>query len=150
MPTLTFTVTYDGTDPAILQALSRMASALGQQTGGAGGPQPIASDVPAPSSTAFEKIAARFAAQVSRRSNLTAVMRVWIQNNGKAPLSELVRASGVKTQHDYSGIGSALTRNMKKAGGPKDWYDGREQSNGDWLYEIADELIEPLKRAFRF
>jgi hypothetical protein len=76
-------------------------------------------------------------------------MKVWLGYDGKAPLSELVKASGVKKQHDYSGIGSALTRNMTKAGGIKKWYDGFPTPSGDWTYEIAHELIDPLKRAFR-
>jgi hypothetical protein len=100
------------------------------------------------SSTVLDKIAARFAGYVSRTPRLVTVMKMWLRGNGKALLTELVRVSGVNKQHDYSGIGSALTRNMKKAGGPKDWYDGHEQPNGDWLYEIGDELVEPLKRAF--
>jgi hypothetical protein len=37
---------------------------------------------------------------------------------------------------------------MKKAGGPKDWYDAHQRPDGEWIYEIADELTEPLKRAF--
>jgi hypothetical protein len=78
-------------------------------------------------------------------------MKVWLGYDGRAPLSELVKASGVKKQHDYSGIGSALTRNMRKAGGVKKWkwYDGFPTPSGDWTYEIVPELIDPLKRAFR-
>jgi len=30
----------------------------------------------------------------------------------------------------------------------KAWYDSHQQPSGDWLYEIADELVDPLKRAF--
>ena len=54
----------------------------------------------------------------------------------------------VPKQHDYAGIGSALTRNMKKAGGPKDWYDAHQEPSGEWIYEVADELVKPLKQAF--
>ena len=65
-----------------------------------------------------------------------------LRRDGKIPLVELVKVSGVKKQHDYAGIGSTLTRNMKKAGGPKkDWYDGNQDVHGDWNYEIAGELV---------
>jgi hypothetical protein len=37
---------------------------------------------------------------------------------------------------------------MKKSGGGKDWYDGAENANGEWIYEIADEFVQPHKRAF--
>ena len=47
-----------------------------------------------------------------------------------------------------AGIGSALTRNMKKAEGPCNWYDAAENAQGEWIYEIASEFVNPLKRAF--
>jgi hypothetical protein len=144
MPTLTLTVSYDGSDPEITQALARMVSALGKDAAANGIVQPT---IVQPSTT-FDKTATKFAGYVSRRPRLLTVITVWLRSNGKIPLTELVKASGVQKQHDYSGIGSALTRNMKKAGGPKQWYDGHELPNGEWIYEVADELIEPLKKAF--
>lgn len=153
MPTLTLTVSYDGSDSEITQALSRMVSAFGKSPAATETASSHPSRIPPPStvpqsSTVLDTIATRFAGYVSRRPRLLKVMKLWLGGNGKALLTELVKVSGVKKQHDYSGIGSALTRNMKKAGGSKDWYDGHEQPNGDWLYEIADELVEPLKRVF--
>lgn len=143
MPTLSFTVTYDGTDPEILQALTRFASALSsndKQNGHGGSVQ---------SSDSIERIAGKFAGYVSRTNRLKNVMVAWLRKDGRIPLAELVKVSGVKKQHDYAGIGSALTRNMKKAGGPKDWYDGTQDVHGEWIYEIAGELVQPLKRGFK-
>lgn len=143
MPSFTLTVSYDGSDQEIMQALGRMVSALGK--GVVSGEAPSIAQSP----TVLDKVAARFAGYVSRTPRLLKVMKVWLRSkDGKVPLTELVKESGVKRQHDYSGIGSALTRNMKKAGGPKDWYDGHQQPDGEWIYEIAAELVEPLKRAF--
>jgi hypothetical protein len=100
-------------------------------------------------STSVERIAVKFTGLVSATPRLRGVMEGWIRANGKIRLSELVRISGVRKQHDYAGIGSALTRNMKKAGGPKDWYDGHQDTDGNWIYQIADEYVEALKRAFK-
>jgi hypothetical protein len=122
-----------------------MVSALGKNTAAANGDGPPTIVQP---STTFDKVATKFAGYVSRRPRLLTVITVWLRRNGRIPLSELVEASGVQKQHDYSGIGSGLTRNMKKAGGPRQWYDGHELPNGERVYEIADELIEPLKKAF--
>jgi hypothetical protein len=144
MPTLSFTVTYDGTDPEIIRVLSRFASALSME------PKAESGRIDSiPSSDSIERIAGKFAGYVSRTSRLKNVMLAWLRKDGKIPLPELVKVSGVKKQHDYAGIGSALTRNMKKAGGPKDWYDGAQDVHGDWIYEIAGELVQPLKRAFK-
>ena len=77
-------------------------------------------------------------------------MKVWLRSgDGKAPLTELFKASGVKKHHDYTGIGAALTRNMIKAGfSSKKWYRKDQLTNGERIYEIQGELVEPLKRAF--
>jgi len=124
-----------------MQALGRMAAALG-------GDKANGFPALAQSSTVLDRIATKFAGYVSRTNRLRNVMLAWLRNDGKILLSELVRVSGVKKQHDYAGVGSALTRNMKKAGGPEGWYDGHETANEEWVYEIADELVQPLKRAF--
>ncbi|HXE92004.1 MAG TPA: hypothetical protein VNK82_13690 [Terriglobales bacterium] len=144
MPTLTLTFAYDGSDPEIMQALSRMVAAFGSPTGTISLPT-LGSQV----SSSVERIATKFAGLVYRTPRLRAVMEEWLRRGGKIPLSELVRISGVKKQHDYAGIGSALTRNMKAAGGPKDWYDGHQDVAGAWIYEIADELVAPLRKAFK-
>ncbi len=147
MPTLTLTISYDGSDAEITQALSRMVAALGK------GPAATEATVQQPPmapqySTRLDKVAAQFASHTSRTPRLTTVMKLWLRADGKALLSDLWKASGVQKQHDYSGINSALARNMKKVGGPVGWYHRHEQPSGDWVYEIADELLGPLKRAF--
>jgi hypothetical protein len=142
MPTLTLTFTYDGSDPEIMQALSGVGAALGGSTAHS------VHNNSRQSSKPVERIASEFAGYVSQRDNLKNVMLAWLRHDGKISLSELVKISGVKKQHDYAGIGSALTRNMKKADGPGDWYDCIRNVQGEWIYEIADELVQPLKRAF--
>jgi hypothetical protein len=142
MPTLSFTVTYDGTDPEIIRALSRFAAALSTNEKH---DEKIASQQ---SSDSVERIASKFAGYVCRTTRLKTVMLAWLRRDGKIPLPELVKVSGVEKQHDYAGIGSALTRNMKKAGGPRDWYDGTQDVHGEWIYEIAAEFVKPLRRAF--
>jgi hypothetical protein len=75
---------------------------------------------------------------------------IWLKHNGEIDLSLLWKASGVKSRHDYGGIGSSLTRNMKRAGGPKAWYTYQRHSakQDDWVYTMIPELVDPLKRAF--
>ena len=141
MPNITLTFSYDGSDSEIMQALARIGSALG-------GPSKQNGSVSGQNSNSVERIATKFAGYISRKPRLKNVMVAWLKRDGKILLSELVKVSGVAKQHDYAGIGSALTRNMKKAHGPKDWYDGAENAQGDWVYEIAEEFKAPLKRAF--
>ncbi len=76
-------------------------------------------------------------------------MEAWLRANGKIPLAQLWKAAGVKVQHDYSGIGGSLTKNMMKAGGPQKFFSVRRDSSGQRHYEILPELVDPLKRAFR-
>jgi hypothetical protein len=148
MPTLSFTVTYDGSDSEIIQALSRIGSALGGTKQISNAPQNGHNGAIQPSST-LEKIAAKFAGYISRRKRLKDVMVPWLEKDGKITFRELMKLASVKTEHQYAGIGSALTRNMKKAGGPKDWYENNSQDlKGEWIYEIAAEFVEPLKHAF--
>ncbi len=75
-------------------------------------------------------------------------MVTWLKHDGRVPLTQLVKASGVKMTHDYAGVGSSLSRNMKKAGGPKKWYDVVRDINGERIYIIVPELVAPLKQAF--
>jgi hypothetical protein len=77
------------------------------------------------------------------------VMEAWLKQKGVARLANLVTASGVKKTHDYAGVGSSPTRNMKKAGGPKKWYDEHRDVNGERVYTITPELVGPLRHAFR-
>jgi len=103
----------------------------------------------------FDQIAQAFCARIAEvaatglKGQYNA-MAAWLKNDGMIELSQLWKASGVKNQHDYGGIGSSLTRNMKKAGGMKQWYSGERHPNKahEWIYKINPELVEPLKRAF--
>ena len=153
MPTLSFTVTYDGSDSEIAQRFSRMIAAYGFKNG-------ELSTTNAPSSSAnvspgwTENVAAKFAGFVSQTAmrgekSQKNVIETWLKHNGSVPLTELVKASGVKRAHDYSGVGSSLSRNMKKSGGPKRWYDVVRNTKGERIYKMAPELIEPLKRIFK-
>src|SRR3974377_1928632 len=110
MPTLTLTVTYDGSDPEITRALSRVVSALGSGSAAAAPPHPRA--LPQ-ASTVLDKIARRFAGFVSNTPRLAKVMEAWLRSEGKLPLTELGKGSGVRKQEDYAGIGSGLTRTNK-------------------------------------
>jgi len=89
------------------------------------------------------------AAAYGRKEQLNAMVR-WLQRDGVIESTELWQASGVASLHAYAGVGSSLTRNMKGAGGTRNWYSGKRHPSkpGEWFYCIAPELIEPLKRAF--
>jgi hypothetical protein len=147
MSNLTLTVSYDGADAEIIQALSRMVAAFpasnrsnGQTSGGSGSGWP-------------EKAAPRFAGYVSHAAtrgerSQQAVMHLWLKRDGAVELDDLVKASGVAKSHDFAGVSSSLTRNMLKAGGPKKWYQEHRDVNGKRMRRISDELVQPLKRAF--
>jgi hypothetical protein len=151
MPTLSFTITYDGSDSEILQALGRTVAALGSQDGRLSThANPSANG----SSVWAENVAAKFAGYVFQTAargekGQKHAIEAWLRHNGSVHLTELVKASGVKRTHDYSGVGSSLTRNMKKSGGPKKWYDVVRDIKGERTYRMATELVEPLKRAFK-
>lgn len=145
MTSLTLTVTYDGSDTDIKRAISRMISSLSSEPVDSLREDSFAARRPSEST---ERIASQFAGFISRRPRLLNVMKAWLQRDGSILLSELVKVSGVKKQHDYGGVGGALTKNMRKAGGPSDWYSWEEQPDSDWVYSIADEYVKPLKRAF--
>lgn len=145
MPKFTF-VQYEGTDEQIQQLVSRLVSAdkAVDATEVSGGSN---------SSSAWDKVAARFERSVSRtagrgRPAQKHAMLAWLRSDGRIELTKLWKAAGVKAQHDYSGVGGSLSKNMKKAGGPRDWYDGHVNNSGEWIYTIMPELVQPLKRAF--
>ena len=89
------------------------------------------------------------AAADGRKGQINA-MTAWLKQNGSIELTDLWKASGVKNQHDYGGIGSSLTRNMKRSGGLKHWYAGERHPKkpGEWFYTIVPEMVGPLRRAF--
>ena len=33
-----------------------------------------------------------------------------------------------------------------KAGGPREWYRAYQNDKGQWIYEIVEELVGPLKK----
>jgi hypothetical protein len=89
------------------------------------------------------------AASNGRDGQLNAML-AWLKRNGSIELTELWKASGVANQHDYGGIGSSLTRNMKRVGGMKKWYipEKHPTKQNEWIYRIVPELIEPLMKVF--
>jgi hypothetical protein len=84
------------------------------------------------------------------RTGQLKALTAWLQKDGSIELTQLWKASGVKTQHDYGGIGSSLTKNMKRAGGMKNWYswEPHPTKTGEWIYTIVPELVKPLRKAF--
>ena len=148
MPTLTLTLSYDGADAEIMQALGRMAAAFGASKNNgqkAANTAPGWPDVAAPKFAGYVSHAAAGGSHSQQ-----AVMQAWLKpnNDGTADLNELVKAAGVAKTHDFAGVSSSLTRNMLKSGGPKKWYEKHRDVNGKRIYRISDELVEPLKRAF--
>jgi hypothetical protein len=151
MPTLTFTMNYDGSDAEIMQALGRMAAAFGATNGTPSSKSN--GSVPSGPSGWPDKAAPKFAGYVlhaaSRgRVSQRTVMHTWLKSKGVADLVDLVKASGVKKSHDFAGVSSSLTRNMLKSGGPKKWYAEHRDATGRRIYQISDELVEPLRVAF--
>jgi hypothetical protein len=152
MPTLSFTVTYDGSDSEISKALGRMVSAFGSPDG-----SPAASIMSQSANGSpgwADNVAPKFAGfvfQTAARGEKSQkhVVEAWLRHDGAISATALVKASGVKRTHDYSGVGSSLTRNMKKSGGPKKWYDTSRDIKGEKIYRMSPELVEPLKRAFK-
>jgi hypothetical protein len=151
MPTFSFTVSYDGSDQEIIALLGQIGGVLASNNNnGANGNRPHGSTKP---SNWPDNVAAKFAGfvfQTASRGEKSQrdAMEAWLKYDGRIPLSILVKASGVKVTHDYAGVGSSLSRNMKKAGGPKKWYDVVRDIKGERVYTITPELVEPLKQAF--
>jgi hypothetical protein len=146
MPGFTY-VHYDGTDERILELVSSLVSGSGK----AGG-QPIVPLTTNTSST-WDEIARRFAqyidnAAASGNQSQKNAMLAWLKADGEIHLVRLWKAAGVKVQHDYSGVGGSMTKNMMKARGPRDWYTAHINGNDEWIYKIVPELVEPLKRSF--
>jgi hypothetical protein len=90
----------------------------------------------------------------------TAAMTRWLLQDGKAEIKDLVAATGVQDARKYAPIGSALTRNMAKAGGPaksctgvphfpEAWYGWIKEADGREVYIIEQKLLPYLKAAFQ-
>jgi hypothetical protein len=147
MPGFTY-VHYDGTDERILELVSSLVAGNGAAHVPAA---PRSNNANSPST--WDEIARRFADYISaaaaagNQSQKNAMM-AWLKSDGEIHLVKLWKAAGVKVQHDYSGVGGSMTKNMIKARGPRDWYTASLNSNGEWIYKIVPELVDPLKRSF--
>jgi hypothetical protein len=147
MPGFTY-VHYDGSDEKIIELVSKLVA------GNGGSKVSNASTAAsAAGSSGWDDIARRFAEHVNAaaangNSSQKDAMTAWLKSDGVIPLTKLWKAAGVKRQHDYSGVGGSLTKNMVKAKGAKEWYTGGLNNDGEWIYKIAPDLVEPLKRSF--
>jgi hypothetical protein len=148
MPGFTF-VHYDGSDERIIELVSQLVS------GNSGGKTHTIAPSPnnGSGSTTWDDVARRFAeninsAAASGNPSQKDAMTAWLKADGEILLTKLWKAAGVKKQHDYSGVGGSMTKNMMKAKGPKAWYTWALNNNGEWVYKIVPELVDPLKRSF--
>jgi hypothetical protein len=145
MPKFTF-VQYEGDDEQIAQMVGRLISSE-KAVKSPGEPSTTnGSSMWDTVSTRFERLVSSTAAE-GRPSQKQAIV-AWLRDGGEIELTKLWKAAGVKAQHDYSGVGGSLSKNMIKAGGPSDWYDAHVDGSGQWIYKLLPELVEPLKRAF--
>jgi hypothetical protein len=149
MAKLTF-VQYDGSDEQITKLFSQLMAANG---GGQLSPSPKGNGSAGIASSSFTEDATKFAQYVNDaaaygKPGQQKAMLAWLNADGEILLVKLWKAAGVSTQHDYSGVGGSLTKNMIKAGGPRDWYTCSLNHDGEWVYKILPELVEPLKQAF--
>ena len=144
-------IIYEGSDEEIRKYLSSFPMHTPS-----GPTPPSGAGIPtAKSSDHLDQIAQAFRKQLEeaaaggRKGQINA-LTAWLKQNGSIDLTDLWKASGVKNQHDYGGIGSSLTRNMKRVGGLKNWYTAQRHPKkaGEWIYSIVPEMVEPLKRAF--
>jgi len=148
MPGFTY-VHYDGSDERIIDLLSKLV-------GGNGGSQ-AAGTTSAPNNgiepSTWDDVARRFAEHVNSAAacgnpGQKDAMTAWLKADGEILLTKLWKAAGVKKQHDYSGVGGSMTKNMMKAKGPKAWYTAALNNDGEWVYKVVPELVEPLKCSF--
>jgi hypothetical protein len=147
MPGFTY-VHYDGSDEKIIELVSKLVSGNG---GSHTSPAPIS--VKAVESNTWDDIARRFAQHINAAAaagnpGQKNAMMAWLKADGEILLTKLWKAAGVKVQHDYSGVGGSMTKNMMKAKGPKEWYTGSLNGDNEWVYKIVPVLVEPLKRSF--
>ena len=148
MPGFTY-IHYDGADEKILELVSRLLANANSGTQ----PSTTANSHAGNPPSAWDQIARQFTQHVATAAaygnpGQKNAMTAWLKEDGEILLSKLWKASGVKAQHDYSGVGGSLTKNMMKAKGPKAWYTFAATGNRDWVYKILPELVEPLKRSF--
>jgi hypothetical protein len=147
MPGFTY-VHYDGSDEKIIELVSKLVSGNG---GNQAPTAPLSTNAVEPST--WDDVAKRFAEHINGAAaygnpSQKNAMMAWLKADGEILLTKLWKAAGVKVQHDYSGVGGSMTKNMMKAKGPRAWYTGTLNNDGDWIYKIVPELVEPLKRSF--
>jgi hypothetical protein len=148
MPGFTY-VHYDGSDEKIIELVSKFVSGNGGNHASPAPPIPAKTVEP----STWDEIARRFAQHINAAAaggnpGQKNAMIAWLKADGEILLTKLWKAAGVKVQHDYSGVGGSMTKNMMKAKGPKEWYTGSLNSNNEWVYKIVPVLVEPLKRSF--
>jgi hypothetical protein len=144
MPSVTI-VKYEGSEEEILRFMAQNGHAVPVSATASAGVQPV--------NGMWDQVASKFERYIKKtmaggRPGQRDALVAWLRAGGKIELTKLWKAAGVKAQHDYAGVGGSLTKNMVKAGGPRDWYDAHVDKAGDWHYTILPDLIEPLKRAF--
>lgn len=142
-------IEYEGSDEQILKLLMRSAPhessiepvppANGKQNGA--------------NNSVWEAVAKKFNKYLSEtadrgRAGQKKAMLKWLEHDGVIDLATLWKASGVKAQHDFGGVGGSLTKNMIKAGGPEEWYRAYRDEKGQWTYQIIEELVPSMKVAF--
>lgn len=143
-----------GSDDELSRFLAQNPELIAAGQSGQGGNGAPPQSETSTSNETWDDVARQFAKYVSEaaaggRPGQKDAMVAWLRAGGSIPLTKLWSAAGVKTQHDYAGVGGSLTKNMVKANGPKAWYTWhRNGKNGEWVYEIVDYLREPLKRTF--
>ena len=149
MPNFTF-VHYDGSDEQIMKLVSQLLATNG---GGQLRSTPKANGKTGMASSSFNEVTTNFAQYVNDADaygmpGQKKAMLAWLNADGEILLAKLWKAAGVKSQHDFGGVLGSLTKNMIKAKGPKAWYTWSRNNDGEWVYKIVVEFVEPLKQAF--
>ena len=159
---------YSGSDAQILALINKLLQSHGDipQIHDPAPPEAESATPDEPEeSKKLRAIALRFSrlldqAEASGSPGQKKAMKRWLLQDGKAEINDLATASGVKDAKRYAPIGGALTRNMKKAGGPPQscigvptypisWYGWiKNPANGNFEYIIAETLLPYLKAAF--
>lgn len=144
MPSVTI-IKYEGSEEEVLRFMAQNGHTVAASATASTGTHRV--------NGIWDQVASKFERKLKKtaaagRPSQRDAMLAWLKAGGSIELTKLWKAVGVKTQHDYAGVGGSLTKNMVKAGGPEEWYDGHVDKAGEWHYTILPELIEPLKRSF--
>jgi hypothetical protein len=144
MPSVTI-IKYEGSEEEVLRFMAQNGHTVGAAAATPAGAQQT--------NGIWNQVASKFERKLKKtaaagRPSQRDAMLAWLRAGGSIELTKLWKAAGVKAQHDYAGVGGSLTKNMVKAGGPEEWYDGHVDKAGEWHYTILPDLVEPLKRVF--